>query len=381
MSIYLCIVKESPSYVPPLPPIPTKCPSKQQIVFVKTHKTGSTTLARLIEQYAVDHKLNVVRKIGERGSVHFDQKFNYGCPKLFLPPRGVKTGDYKNYKYDIFTIHAHYNRSVYDSFMNENSFYFTILRNPVMQFESAFDFFSIGSKVKLTGSKENILDKFMLNVEKYWKKLGKMQKRYMHNNQLWDMGVDDVSICLKQNCSNNLFEKLDNEMDLVLINEFYDESLILLKKMLCWDFEDILYLPRNKRAKRTNMTTAVYQKIAKWNAADMKLYNYFEERLKERISNYGEDFTADLAAFREMTKFLLDVCVSKERFDVGTRARNRYLLKQNITSENCQRIGKNDVCQFSNGYTLNLSLPQMCKQVTLDGSVMDRTIRKIMKMQ
>ena len=38
-------------------------------------------------------------------------------------------------------------------------------------------------------------------------------------------------------------EFVKREMDFVLITEYMDESLVLLKRKWCWDVKDILYLP------------------------------------------------------------------------------------------------------------------------------------------
>lgn len=37
-------------------------------------------------------------------------------------------------------------------------------------------------------------------------------------------------------------------VDLVLIMEYFDESLILLKRKLCWELDDMLYFRLNQRA-------------------------------------------------------------------------------------------------------------------------------------
>ena len=52
---------------------------------------------------------------------------------------------------------------------------------------------------------------------------------------------------------NDLAEK----MNLVLIMEYFDESLVLLKRELCWDLDDVVYFKLNQRSqeyKETNIT-------------------------------------------------------------------------------------------------------------------------------
>ena len=37
-------------------------------------------------------------------------------------------------------------------------------------------------------------------------------------------------------------EQMDNEFSLILITDFMDESLVLLKQLMCWETKDIIYL-------------------------------------------------------------------------------------------------------------------------------------------
>ena len=44
-----------------------------------------------------------------------------------------------------------------------------------------------------------------------------------------------------------LNRELDRQFDLVLILEYFDESLILLQNLMCWSTEDLVYLKQNER--------------------------------------------------------------------------------------------------------------------------------------
>ena len=52
-------------------------------------------------------------------------------------------------------------------------------------------------------------------------------------------------------------EDLAEKIDLVLIMEYFDESLVLLKRELCWDLDDVIYFKLNQRSleyKQTEIT-------------------------------------------------------------------------------------------------------------------------------
>ncbi|XP_033104550.1 galactosylceramide sulfotransferase-like [Anneissia japonica] len=357
------------------------CAEKKNIVFLKTHKTGGTTLARIIEQYAYDNKLNVVRKIGEGGSIHFgNRNFNFDSKRLFLPPMGVESGNYEEYRYNVFTLHSRYNRPVYDAFMELNSMYITIIRDPVAQFESAFDFFHVGSILNRNTTEKPLnktqkLELFFEDVSANWRNLSLTKKKFSYNNQIWDLGVDPA-LCTNDFLIDYNIQRLDDEIDFVLINEFYDESLIIMKKMLCWQFSDILYLPRNQRGERAVIDAGLSRKIAQWNAIDTKMYHYFVKRLQDHIKNYGPAFQADLTAFKSMTSFLYKTCVSGEEFK---RKRINYEKRGNYTSDICQSHDSLDVCDFGNGYILTLDLNLVCERVTSNPRALNRDIRNMMK--
>ena len=58
---------------------------------------------------------------------------------------------------------------------------------------------------------------------------------------LWDLGFN-ISLLDDFNFVDKSIEYLNNEFDVVLIAEQFDESLIVMKDHLCWNTEDILYL-------------------------------------------------------------------------------------------------------------------------------------------
>ena len=53
---------------------------------------------------------------------------------------------------------------------------------------------------------------------------------------LWDLGLDDVEN-----------EEVEKSFDLVMIVEQFDESLVLMRETICWDFEDLASLKLNGR--------------------------------------------------------------------------------------------------------------------------------------
>lgn len=58
------------------------------------------------------------------------------------------------------------------------------------------------------------------------------------NQQLFDLGVNHLQMENEDVVAQKIAH-LDDQLHLVLIAELFDESLILLAKLLCWDLSDV----------------------------------------------------------------------------------------------------------------------------------------------
>ena len=97
------------------------------------------------------------------------------------------------------------------------------------------------------------------------------------------------------------FRRFDREIDLVMMMEYFDESLVLLSKTLCWEFEDLVYHPCKVHSEYQPPTTDEMRNIiTKVSHADIGLYNNFNKTFWQKVKNYNGDFEADLAEFRSV---------------------------------------------------------------------------------
>lgn len=270
------------------------------IVFIKTHKTGSTTVQSLLYRYGLFRKLSFVfrRQNTKNGHVRYI-KLTKNSPKaMFLPSVGRGKCSYKDY--DISAIHAVHNRPVMESYMNPGAKFITILRYPVYQFVSAFLFFHIDKNIN-----GNTMDEKLLNYIQgdKWKK-----SDYGRNSQSYDLGLskkyfDDVNITRK------LIEKLSKELDLVMISEYFEESLVLLKNELRWSFEDVSFIFHNKgKREKPKLSVELVNAIKKFNNADVMLYDYFNKTFWDKIKEKGSSFWEDLKEFKRVQNQTVFLC-------------------------------------------------------------------------
>ena len=102
------------------------------------------------------------------------------------------------------------------------------------------------------------------------------------------MGVEINSSAGKEKITEIIVE-MDKTFDLVVIIEKMDESLILMKELLCWNFEDIVFLVKNARKKsmKVKMTAAMRKNVLEFNQADDMLYEHFLNKHEEAVNRYG----------------------------------------------------------------------------------------------
>ena len=104
------------------------------------------------------------------------------------------------------------------------------------------------------------------------------------NQQLWDLGTTHIEM-EEAGTVQAKIARYDSEFDLVLIAEYFDEGLVLLAQILCWDLSDVRYLKQNARvsSKVSNITETARDSLETWLEADRKLYDHFLQKMDDLI--------------------------------------------------------------------------------------------------
>lgn len=138
--------------------------------------------------------------------------------------------------------------------------------------------------------------------------------------------------------------EIDEKFTIVLIYESLDESLVLLKRKLCWDLDDVLYLKFHyqrhwENSRHPELNSSAREQIRRWNKADVMLYQYFNETLWSEVRSEGQDFFDELREFREKHEEMEQECLG-QRGDSGKIALNpevssfnRYLCEKMLLKE------------------------------------------------
>ena len=195
--------------------------------------------------------------------------------------------------------------------MPRDTIYVTILRSPLTLFESIYTYLGLP---KAFGNETHPLPMmaFLIDPFKYYSVSDvNMHRRYGRNPLLYDLGLDPEDMDSDFKIAHAILE-VQTRFHLVMLMEYFDESLILLKDLLCWDFDDVAYLKLNARETPHEITPYTKDMIEKWNGADEHLYRYFNITFWKRVRRYGlTRMKRDVRKLRELNERLTKRCVQE----------------------------------------------------------------------
>lgn len=252
------------------------CRPSTRVAMIKTHKCSSSTLQNILLRKAEDLNLTVAIP---KENVYF------GSPSFFSR-RFIFLDDGR--QYDMMASHMRF-RGPKDvqEVMKPGAKYVTILRDPVKQFESIFTYY--GWRTRFHAD----IHRFLQLPDRYFQMFEPKFPRVAGRNPMcYDNGLDARRLSPDDpTLLDGFINILARWYDLVLIAEYFDESLILLKDLMCWTLDDVVYFSQNARNKVSvvSLTRGDHAAIRRWNWADQKLYEHFNATLWEKIDAYGRD--------------------------------------------------------------------------------------------
>ncbi|XP_071965955.1 galactosylceramide sulfotransferase-like [Antedon mediterranea] len=304
-----------------------KCKPVKKIVYMKTHQTGSTTLAAILDRFAYNNQLTLPIYQGVTDHVPFRRSMVANQGKL-----------------DMLTSHTLYNKAEMDIAF-PGAVYITIAREPSSHFESVFTYFGLAKRIYEPDPKMAI-DDFLHEPSRYLT-YSRSPFNRVWNGQMQEFGLKKHEFNDNKRVQQKIKE-LDLEFDLVLITEYFDESMILLKDFLCWNFEDVVYMSMNVRSERSILSKDSKRKIRSLSKADVAFYNHFNKTFWDKIHKKGKKFQKDLSEFKRIKKEYLALCLTNEttiklhRINVSTNMNKLQAgLSADEAQETCGSLKKN----------------------------------------
>merc|ERR1712223_496160 len=241
--------------------------------------------------------------------------------------------------YNLFCLHNRSNGPEVDKLMgrikNQRPIYFTILRDPVELFISLWGYLQLSTKYGGISLEDYALsDKTGRNKDR----IG--NSGFGRNQMLWDFGLDEKHF---ENVTaiKSKIEEIDSTFALVLLTEKFDESMILLKDLLCWDYRDMTSLKLNAHdsSSKSKLSTKARNILKKWMWADYMLYDHFKEKFEDEILAFGsEKMKHELEILRHSNQEIQNQCVAKqvsnEELNPEDRLHGHGVLGYKINNEN-----------------------------------------------
>lgn len=209
--------------------------------------------------------------------------------------------------YNVMFNHMIFNRSNIQRLMTNNTFYFAIIRHPEERFVSSFYYYGLD---RILQRKFNISDQrealsFFLRTYHQFN----ATKPELHNSFASNTGLSPEKQRDPRNIRNHAIS-LRRDLDLVLVAENFEESLVLLKRRACLRMKDILYMKNNARKNKTEFVMSSKDRLLfkKYQMADVLLYDHFYRIFWDNVLAEGIEFFLELRRFREIQAIMSEFC-------------------------------------------------------------------------
>ncbi|KAI3376716.1 hypothetical protein L3Q82_017142 [Scortum barcoo] len=306
------------------------CQPHTHIMFLKTHKTASSTVLNMLYRFGEERDLRFALPLGYQ--LGYPLPFNAHRVKGYIGPRAME--------FHIMGNHMRFNKLEVEKVMPADTFYFSIIRDPVALAESSFAYYK---EVAPAFRKAKGLGDFADDPKKYYDPRLR-NNHYARNLLLFDFGMDNnanFSLALAQRCEATI----RRAFKLILVSEYFDQSMILLRHALCWPLDAVVSFSLNARQQKPSgvvgisgswvgkavavagvggrgelsqaktlpnlsLTDEQREKLRQWNALDWYLYKAFNRTFWEEIDRFGlTQMEQEVALLRMRREDLARVCL------------------------------------------------------------------------
>uniref|UniRef100_A0A7M5VGE9 Uncharacterized protein n=1 Tax=Clytia hemisphaerica TaxID=252671 RepID=A0A7M5VGE9_9CNID len=225
--------------------------------------------------------------------------------------------------------------------LSSKTLFLTMLRDPVEHFRDIYEKIDMSKHMKSIHNSDienfkEFIERPLANIDQILNTTKKFYPQFhlLKNPQLFDLGYE-VGDYRTKNDLKEILNDIDEEMSMVIMNEYLDESLVLLQRLLCWQLADMVHLKRRvTNQEKYHLSSNVKAKIRSWNKEDVALYEYFNKTLWRTISE-NEDplFWNDVKTLKEMNGKINKECFAEVNDD--------FVIRDDVIEETkplCERL-------------------------------------------
>ncbi|XP_035658496.1 galactose-3-O-sulfotransferase 2-like isoform X1 [Branchiostoma floridae] len=284
--------------------VPTSLPTcgrpVTNFVFIKVHKTASGSTFRVLARFGRNHGMTICYPALRRKAIHI--QLSYPSGKLTKDDCRPSPGR----KYNLIIHHSVMNKPAMDRVMEPGTKYIGIFREPLNHFRSIFFW-----KRRVARRNENPLGAF-LNTTHDRKKTYSKHKNF----QAYTMGFPKRLMTSKN--ETQIYEEIRTVAgwySVVLITEYWEESLVLLRRKFCWRLYDILHTTQKLHALHTkkehvSLTTEQEETHRKMSNVDYMMYDYLNKTFWQRVTNEGPEFWEEVTYYKTLNSEVNKHCNS-----------------------------------------------------------------------
>ena len=186
-----------------------------------------------------------------------------------------------------------FNHTKFRNLMYVDATYIAIVREPLDLFISAAYYYKYvwPAEYLKTLNETTFIQDLIREPEKF----ENLKQTRTFNYMAEDFGFVSNSVVevlvLNDDVITSFVSKLKNIFDLVLVVEYFDESLVMMKRLLNWSLKDILYIKlnefkskKNQTCTKSNITTEDKAIFRRRNRIDYAIYDTFREIFFQKMS-------------------------------------------------------------------------------------------------
>jgi len=209
--------------------------------------------------------------------------------------------------------------------MPQDAFYFSVLRHPAAMMESIFIYYKSIPAFRKTPSLDSFLDNSWRNYNS-----SVSNNHYAHNVLAFDFGFDNNAADEDlDERANAAIAAIEQDFHLVLISDYFEESVVLLRHALCWSLEDVVSFRLNSRSQQTRhqLPPDTAEKIKRWNALDWRIYLHFNTSFWHKVDRLvgQEEMKWEVSQLRELQAKLANTCLKDGRAVDPSRVKDAEL--------------------------------------------------------
>lgn len=312
----------------------------QHVAFLKVHKAASSTAQNIFLRFGWKRNSTFVLAPAKNPSGYpniISLRESLTNSNILPPPPGKH--------YDILCNHVFYTKQAFTQFMPSDTVFIGIIREPFELYKSILNYFHpryIFNKIK----GPDPASQFLRDPLKY-EPVGRISASWTNSRMAVEYGFPEKLFReYNQTEVDAYLAKLDKEFLLIIIAEYFEESVVLMRRLLHWQTEDILYIKINvaKHKDETKLYKAFDRDFYKgYSKLDYALYSFFYKRLREQIRREGQDFDDELLAYKELRRRVEDYCSQKEVLNPMEIPETAWGKQFNVTRTDCADMKRGEI--------------------------------------